>query len=308
MVIFAGSNWWQTWYNDTWSLDLTTNTWMQLNTTGGPPTNRYFHCGIYDSNRDRLIIFGGDCGSTTNHWYGNDTWALDFTSLEWTQLSTTNNPEAREECSAVLDEANDRMIIFGGRESTYFSDSWALNLSTYEWSHLGDFVNTVGCHAAVFNPQDNRMIAVAGWGLYDHGQVAILSTTDDIWLNLNISGDIPSSRQNPSAIWDPVSQRVNTITSVKSETVNPVKYLLSQNYPNPFNPSTKIRYSVPQVTNIVIRVFDILGNEIETLVNKEKPAGTYEITWYAEYLSSGVYFYQLRAGSFVETKKMILLR
>ena len=58
----------------------------------------------------------------------------------------------------------------------------------------------------------------------------------------------------------------------------------------------------------MIKVFDILGNEIETLVNEEKPTGTYELTWNAENLPSGVYFYQLRAGSFVETKKMVLMK
>ena len=88
----------------------------------------------------------------------------------------------------------------------------------------------------------------------------------------------------------------------------PTKFLLSQNYPNPFNPSTKIKYSVPQVSQVQIKVFDVLGNEIETLVNEEKPVGTYEITWYAEGLPSGVYFYQIKAGSFVETKKMVLMK
>ena len=62
----------------------------------------------------------------------------------------------------------------------------------------------------------------------------------------------------------------------------PTKYYLSNNYPNPFNPSTKIKYSVPHSSKVVIKVFDVLGNEIETLVNEEKPAGTYELTWYAE--------------------------
>jgi len=85
-------------------------------------------------------------------------------------------------------------------------------------------------------------------------------------------------------------------------------YVLYQNFPNPFNPLTKIRYSVPQSSNVVIRVFDILGNEITTLVNEEKSIGTYEFTWYAENLPSGVYFYQLKAGSFVETNKMLLLK
>jgi photosystem II stability/assembly factor-like uncharacterized protein len=90
---------------------------------------------------------------------------------------------------------------------------------------------------------------------------------------------------------------------------------LLQNYPNPFNPSTKISYSIPEYSNVTIKIFDILGNEIETLVNEEKPAGTYEISWYAANPPSGVYFYQLKAtpsggqaGSFVETKKMLLLK
>jgi len=86
------------------------------------------------------------------------------------------------------------------------------------------------------------------------------------------------------------------------------EFLLSQNFPNPFNPSTKIKYSVPQASQVQIKVFDVLGNEIETLVKEEKPTGTYELTWNAVNLPSGVYFYQLRAGSFVQTKKMLLLK
>ncbi len=85
-------------------------------------------------------------------------------------------------------------------------------------------------------------------------------------------------------------------------------YSLDQNYPNPFNPSTSISYSIPENSTVVIKVFDILGNEIETVVNEEKPAGNYELTWNAAGLPSGVYFYQLRAGSYSAVKKMILLR
>ena len=88
----------------------------------------------------------------------------------------------------------------------------------------------------------------------------------------------------------------------------PDQYTLEQNYPNPFNPSTKIRYSIPQSSNIIIKIFDILGNEIETLVNEEKPVGTYELTWNAVNLPSGIYFCHLRAGDFISTKKMVLLK
>jgi len=85
-------------------------------------------------------------------------------------------------------------------------------------------------------------------------------------------------------------------------------FYLYQNYPNPFNPITKIKYSVPQSSNVVIKVFDVLGNEIETLVNEQKPTGNYEVEFNAAKLPSGIYFYRLQAGSFVETKKMVLMK
>jgi len=86
------------------------------------------------------------------------------------------------------------------------------------------------------------------------------------------------------------------------------EFTLEQNYPNPFNPITKIKYQIPELSFVSIKVYDVLGNEITTLVNEERPAGTYELTWNATNLPSGVYFYRLQAGFFVETKKMVLLR
>ena len=102
---------------------------------------------------------------------------------------------------------------------------------------------------------------------------------------------------------------------VEIDLTMPIVFSLEQNYPNPFNPATKIKYSIPNVTlsgiegsRVILKVYDILGNEIATLVNEEKPAGNYEVNFNASKLASGVYFYQLQAGSFVETKKMILIR
>ena len=88
----------------------------------------------------------------------------------------------------------------------------------------------------------------------------------------------------------------------------PTAFALEQNYPNPFNPSTTISYSIPKQSYVILKIYDILGNEIATLVNEEKPTGTYELNWNALNLPSGVYFYQLKAGSFVESKKMILMK
>jgi hypothetical protein len=102
-----------------------------------------------------------------------------------------------------------------------------------------------------------------------------------------------------------------TPVAVKQENAAINNFRLDQNYPNPFNPATKIKYSIPKSSNVVIKVFDVLGKEVTTLVNEYKPAGTYELTWNAasaDGLPSGVYFYQLRAGNFIQTKKMLLLK
>jgi len=93
-----------------------------------------------------------------------------------------------------------------------------------------------------------------------------------------------------------------------SEKGIPQEFALMQNYPNPFNPSTTIEYQITEYGLVSIKIFDVLGKEVRTLVNEEKSIGTYEINWNAENLPSGVYFYQLKAGNYVETKKMILMR
>ena len=116
---------------------------------------------------------------------------------------------------------------------------------------------------------------------------------------------------------------INNPTSVEDESEQLLSdYYLSNNYPNPFNPSTKIKFTVPtsplnhspyqgegqRERLITLMVYDVLVNEIATLVNEQKPSGTYEVEFNAIDLPSGVYFYQLQAGDFLETKKMILLR
>jgi len=92
------------------------------------------------------------------------------------------------------------------------------------------------------------------------------------------------------------------------EISNPVSFDLAQNYPNPFNPSTKINYTIAEAGFTSLKVYDVLGNEVATLVNGEKPAGEYDVEFSGSELNSGIYFYQLKAGSFIETKKMQLIK
>jgi hypothetical protein len=88
----------------------------------------------------------------------------------------------------------------------------------------------------------------------------------------------------------------------------PEKFTLMQNYPNPFNPSTTITFSIPKNSQTSLKIFDVLGREVRTLVNEKLSAGSYNVSINASDLTSGVYFYSLRSGNFTETKKMMLLK
>jgi len=85
-------------------------------------------------------------------------------------------------------------------------------------------------------------------------------------------------------------------------------YFLSQNYPNPFNPSTIINWQLPESKFVTLIIYDVLGNEVVSLINEEKPAGNFEVEFNASALSSGIYYYRIKAGEFTDIKKMILLK
>jgi hypothetical protein len=128
----------------------------------------------------------------------------------------------------------------------------------------------------------NLWIVIGIWGNWEVARIYYIDS-----VSIQIQEDNPNSLQSDILYSD---------------------YYLSQNYPNPFNPSTQIRYSIPRSSNVVIKVYDLLSNEIETIVNEEKPAGSYEVEFDGSEISSGIYFYQLRAGDFVAVKKMLLLK
>lgn len=99
-----------------------------------------------------------------------------------------------------------------------------------------------------------------------------------------------------------------TLTGISNNGIVPKNYSLEQNYPNPFNPTTNIKFALPVSGNVEVKVFDVLGNEVATIVNEYKSAGTYTADFDASSLSSGVYFYTLKSGSFIESKKMLLVK
>jgi protocatechuate 3,4-dioxygenase beta subunit len=119
----------------------------------------------------------------------------------------------------------------------------------------------------------------------------------------------PSYDAQGKAVIATVSLSLQTVTSVKSGAATlPTKYILSQNYPNPFNPNTRISFEIPSRSQVTLKVYNIIGQEVAMLVNSTFNAGRYIVDFDASHLSTGVYFYRIKAGDFSSTMKMILMK
>ena len=138
---------------------------------------------------------------------------------------------------------------------------------------------------------------------------------DAITVHIVMQGDsIPGSTVNTAGMPVAVSAQYYhfsaeiLIVSADEDPVIVNEFNLEQNYPNPFNPSTKINYTLAERSNVTIKVYDVLGNEIATLINTTQEAGAYDVNFDASQLSSGLYIYTLNAGNFTSSKKMMLLK
>ena len=146
----------------------------------------------------------------------------------------------------------------------------------------------------------------------DIGGNYTLNVSDQLF-NYNIGpGYLPNGYNGYSIVAHPGQTNVNfnfTPTDVEQDqSVVPDDFSLLQNFPNPFNPITTIKYQIPISGLITLKVYNVLGNEIASLVNEEKPVGSYNVEFDATNYPSGIYFYILQTGSFIETKKMVLMK
>ncbi len=141
--------------------------------------------------------------------------------------------------------------------------------------------------------------------------VGIMYSTSSVPNHITIS----ISFRSTSGIWPTAGSKyfiddLALSTAVKANDFSgpDFTYKLNQNYPNPFNPVTSIKYSIKENTNVYLSVYDILGREIRSLVNENKNPGEYEVKFDAGGITSGIYFYRLKAGDFIQTKKMLILK
>ncbi|HVO74281.1 MAG TPA: T9SS type A sorting domain-containing protein [Ignavibacteriaceae bacterium] len=194
--------------------------------------------------------------------------------------------------SSVLIRSDGKIIAAGLLNNNQTSFDPAL----LRYNADGTLDNTFGTNGVLISHIGNSNSAASSLAIQNDGKMIVggYSETPDrnssVFTLIRYSGDPATGITN------------------QEKTKIPELYMLSQNYPNPFNPSTTIRYALPKESFVTLKIYDILGREVETLVNKENPAGTYEVRWNAGGFSTGVYFYQVKAGSFVETRKMILIK
>ena len=169
----------------------------------------------------------------------------------------------------------------------------------------GGLNGTFGFQDIVYGARINNDGSVSPWTFVGTIPVPVQLhempfTSDAVYL---LGGENAAGYQN-GAYW--ADSLVDEVKSVNSEFPN--QFALKQNYPNPFNPTTTIEFSLPRSGHARLQVFNILGEIVATLVNEELNVGTYTTQWDANGVTSGVYFYQLRAGTFVNTKKLLLLK
>jgi hypothetical protein len=123
-----------------------------------------------------------------------------------------------------------------------------------------------------------------------------------------VGNNVYAATHDGSGVWRRSLANIGGITGVESNQKTPSNFSLFQNFPNPFNPTTEISFSVPAVSHVTLDVYNILGERVATLVDKEEPIGNYSIVFDGSKLASGMYIYRLQAGNFIESKKMIQMK
>lgn len=289
------------------------NDWIRYDNTNTPLKSNIISDILFDS-EDNLWI-----GSVTYPY--NEGWEgclAKFTGSEWTIFQKDNSelPENSVDCLSIDSEENLWIGTTKAGLVKYDNNNWSL-----------------------YNTDNSGIISNGIRDIYCHKDTILIGTVDGLsifieenkWLNFNISNSNISdnyiwavNKDTYGNIWIGTSQggisiyhEGGIITDINSFNTEPLNQLftLNQNYPNPFNPTTTIGYSISEQEFITLKIYDILGREVALLINEEKPAGTYKVEFNANNLpngkvnlSSGVYFYRLRAGGFTDTKKFVLLR
>jgi hypothetical protein len=248
--------------------DPVTNTWTRK--SDRPESGGDLAVTVYNG---LVYTFGGGYTGTAQ----KNVYAYDPQTDSWTKKA--DMPTARFGFQTYL--VGGKIYAIGGTQMMYDA------LKTVEeYNPVSDTWKTL----------ENMPVALAWFG----GAVA----NNKIYV---ISGTPDGGMSGTGDIWE-YTPPLDPVGGVEASNELPKHFVLEQNYPNPFNPTTVIRYQLPASAPVTLAVYDLLGREVRTLVNERMNAGVYEVAFDGSGLSSGVYFYRLSAGDFVQTKRLMILR
>ena len=272
------------------------NKWTVYNKSNSPILDNYIEAVAVDSNN--------------NIWCGSWSGISEYDGKNWTTYDNVLIP-----------------ILDGVHAITVLSDSIILagtnngiaKFENNQWSLIhGTSIGPIFALAA--DPSGNVYFGSSSFCKYTNGMVKSFNSSNSMFWSSGLSdikidktGNKWIATQSGLWIYNETWPQAVVPVVIKADVSLPLKFSLSQNYPNPFNPATTINYSIPKTSFVTIKVYDIIGREIETLVKENKAPGNYEIKFNGNNLPSGIYFYRMRASTssaegFVETKKLIILK
>lgn len=287
--------------NALYSFDIATNTWAVLASTGtNVPAARSAHSAVFDSQFNRMIVYGGrDVDQTVL----SDTYILDLsvTPAQWSKASLSNDAPARWQAAAIFDPVRKRMVIFGGMKANNepTNELWALDLSAASltnksWTQIfpgntasSDLARTA--HIMTYDPDNDRLLVTMGWApltlteaFYDTTYAFDLNT--ELWSQIPPGPDVPPQRRNASGIYDTVSKKMIIFGGASGNDANTVAkndmYALDAetkwasgksrsevyNYPNPFNSGTSkttIKFYCDSARSVKVTIYSLIGELVK---------------------------------------------
>jgi len=280
---------------------------------------------------NRLVTFNGDASKDTTDYYDgvNPDWVVPSGTNLQVKFTVDMNPamDVNAQGPNVFNPATDSVFFVSEQPAFRVSQGWyytnGADTSTYfklTADGNGIYSGTLTLKEPTFNAFEyiyawkkadgtwvnepisfgvESRVRYVGQDVANHFPINPWIMPQDTWTNNPLK---PNDQEK-----DPYDS-YNNYTGLKQEKVQPLTYSMDQNYPNPFNPSTNIRFSIQKAGLVSLKIYNVLGQEVTTLLNSELSAGTYTYSFDASKLSSGIYFYTIHSNNFSLTKKMILLK